>query len=133
MRPSKGAKGIVLAGMCCTANEILVRHGMPIAGNYLQQELALITGAVEAMVVDVQCIMENLANIAKCYHTKLITTNTRGARSTSGETVHIQFDEHHALEDAKRIVKTAIDNFQNRRAEVLIPKHKGKDGRRFQL
>jgi carbon-monoxide dehydrogenase catalytic subunit len=122
---SKGAKGIVLAGMCCTANEILVRHGMPIAGNYLQQELALITGAVEAMVVDVQCIMENLANIAKCYHTKLITTNPR-CKIASGETVHIQFDEHHALEDAKRIVKTAIDNFQNRRAEVLIPKHKEK-------
>jgi carbon-monoxide dehydrogenase catalytic subunit len=122
---SKGAKGIVLAGMCCTANEILVRHGMPIAGNYLQQELALITGAVDAMVVDVQCIMENLANIAKCYHTKLITTNTR-AKISSGETIHIQFDEHHALEDAKRIVKTAVDNFTNRKAEVIIPKQKEK-------
>jgi anaerobic carbon-monoxide dehydrogenase catalytic subunit len=122
---TKGAKGIVLAGMCCTANEILVRHGMPIAGNYLQQELALITGAVDAMVVDVQCIMENLANIAKCYHTKLITTNPR-CRIASGETLHIEFDEHHALEDAKRIVKTAIDNFPNRRAEVLIPKYKEK-------
>src|SRR4030043_58432 len=117
---SKGAKGIVLAGMCCTANEILVRHGMPIAGNYLQQELAIITGAVEAMVVDVQCIMENLANVPSCYHTKLITTNTR-AKIKSGDTVHIQFDEHHALEDAKRIVKTAIDNFTNRGAEVLNP------------
>jgi anaerobic carbon-monoxide dehydrogenase catalytic subunit len=122
---TKGAKGIVLAGMCCTANEILVRHGMPIAGNYLQQELAIITGAVDAMVVDVQCIMENLANVASCYHTKMITTNTR-AKIKSGETVHIQFDEHHALEDAKRIVKTAIDNFTNRGAEVLIPKQKEK-------
>jgi len=122
---SKGAKGIVLAGMCCTANEILVRHGMPIAGNYLQQELAIITGAVEAMVVDVQCIMENLANVAACYHTKLITTNTR-CKIASGDTIHIQFDEHHALEDAKRIVRTAIDNFPNRSADVLIPKEKEK-------
>jgi anaerobic carbon-monoxide dehydrogenase catalytic subunit len=122
---TKGAKGIVLAGMCCTANEILVRHGMPIAGNYLQQELAIITGAVDAMVVDVQCIMENLANVAACYHTKMITTNTR-AKIKSGDTVHIQFDEHHALEDAKRIVKTAIDNFTNRGAEVMIPKQKEK-------
>ncbi|MCB2189472.1 MAG: anaerobic carbon-monoxide dehydrogenase catalytic subunit [Deltaproteobacteria bacterium] len=119
----KGAKGIVLAGMCCTANEILVRHGMPIAGNFLQQELALITGAVDAMVVDVQCIMENLANVAGCYHTKLITTNPR-AMVESGETIHIEFDEHHALEDAKRIVKEAVDNFTNRRAEVIIPKAK---------
>ena len=50
---------------------------MPIAGNYLQQELAIITGAVDAMVVDVQCIMENLARVAACYHTKMITTNPR--------------------------------------------------------
>jgi len=120
---SKGAKGITLAGMCCTANEILVRHGMPIAGNYLQQELAIVTGAVDAMVVDVQCIMENIANVATCYHTKLITTNPR-AKMASGETVHIEFDEHHALEDAKEIVKTAVDNYPNRRSDILIPKDK---------
>ena len=122
---SKGAKGIVLAGMCCTANEILMRHGLPIAGNYLQQELAIVTGAVDAMVVDVQCIMENIANVAMCYHTKVITTNPR-AMMESGETVHIEFDEHHALEDAKKIVKVAVDNFTNRRAEVMIPSAKEK-------
>jgi carbon-monoxide dehydrogenase catalytic subunit len=120
---SKGAKGIVMAGMCCSANEILVRHGMPVAGNYLQQELALITGAVDAMVVDVQCIMENLANVAMCYHTKLITTNPR-CRIASGQTVHMPFDEHRAMETARNIIKMAIDNFPNRRAEVLIPKEK---------
>ncbi len=123
---TKGAKGIVLAGMCCTANEILVRHGMPIAGNYLQQELAIVTGALDAMVVDVQCIMENLANIAKCYHTKLITTNPR-CMIESGDTTHIEFDEHHALEDGKKIVKTAIDNFVNRRpGSIQIPSAKEK-------
>lgn len=122
---SKGAHGITLAGMCCTANEILVRHGLPIAGNYLQQELAIVTGAVDAMVVDVQCIMENIANVADCYHTKVITTNPR-AMIESGHTLHIEFDEHHALDDAKRIVKEAIDNFPNRRADVLIPNVKEK-------
>ncbi len=120
---SKGAAGITLAGMCCTANEILVRHGMPIAGNYLQQELAIITGAVDAMVVDVQCIMENIANVAECYHTKIITTNPR-AKMESGDTLHIEFDEHYALEDAKRIVREAIDNYPNRKSEVLIPTQK---------
>ncbi len=119
----KGAKGIILAGMCCTANEILVRHGLPIAGNYLQQELAIVTGAVDAMVVDVQCIMENIANVAQCYHTKIITTNPR-CMIESGDTIHIEFDEHTALEDAKRIVREAIDNFPNRRAEVMIPQAK---------
>jgi len=72
-----GAKGINLAGMCCSANEVLMRHGIPCAGNFLQQELALITGAVELMTVDVQCQMQGLANVAECFHTKLITTSDR--------------------------------------------------------
>ncbi len=119
----KGAKGIILSGMCCTANEVLMRHGLPIAGNYLQQELAIITGAVDAMVVDVQCIMESLANVAKCFHTKIITTNPR-AKIADPTTVHIEFDEHKALENAKEIVTAAIENFPNRSAEVMIPDEK---------
>ena len=116
----KGAKGIQLSGICCTANELLMRHGVPLAGNFLQQELAIVTGAVDAMVVDVQCIMENIANVAQCFHTKIITTNPR-AKIASGDTVHIEFDEHTAFEDAKKIVKTAIENFPNREKEVMIP------------
>ena len=117
---SKGAKGIQLGGICCTANEILQRHGVPPAGTFLQQELAIITGACDAMVVDIQCIFQNLANVAKCFHTKLITTHPI-ARMEQDNVMHIEFDEHHAMEDAKRIVNMAIDNFQNRGAEVMIP------------
>jgi carbon-monoxide dehydrogenase catalytic subunit len=117
---NKGAKGIQLAGMCCSANEILMRHGIPVAGNYLHQELGIITGAVDAMVVDVQCEMQALANVAKCYHTKLITTDPRAR--IEGETMHIPFDEHHAPDVARQIVREAIDNFPNRRSPVLIPK-----------
>jgi len=118
---SKGAKGINLAGMCCTANEILMRHGVPIAGNFLQQELAIVTGALEAIVVDVQCIMQGLVNVAQCYHTKVITTDPRA--HIQGAT-HIEFDEHNAIEIAKNIVKIAIDNFPNRGKNVQIPKQK---------
>ena len=120
---SKGAQGIQLGGICCTSNEILQRHGVPAAGTFLQQELPIITGACDAMVVDIQCIFQNLANVAKCFHTKLITTHPI-ARMEQDNVLHIEFDEHHAKEDAERIVKIAIDNFQNRRAEVMIPKHK---------
>jgi len=120
---SKGAKGIQLSGICCTANELLQRHGVPLCGTFLQQELAIITGAVDAMVVDIQCIMQNVANVAACFHTKLITTHPI-ARMEQDNVVHIEFDEHHALEDAEKIVRLAIDNFQNRRSEVMIPKQK---------
>lgn len=120
---SKGAKGIQLGGICCTGNEILQRHGVPPAGDYLMQELAVVTGACDAMVVDVQCVFQNLANVAKCFHTKLITTHPM-AKMEQENVIHIEFDEHHAMEDAKRIVKMAIDNFQNRGSDVMIPKLK---------
>jgi carbon-monoxide dehydrogenase catalytic subunit len=120
---TQGAKGIQLAGICCTANEILQRHGVPLCGTFLQQELAIVTGACDAMVVDIQCIFQNLANVAKCFHTLLITTHPI-ARMEQDNVLHIEFDEHHALEDARRIVRLAVDNFKNRKAEVMIPKHK---------
>ncbi len=120
---SKGANGIQLGGICCTANEILQRHGVPPAGNFLQQELVIVTGACDAMVVDVQCIFQNLANVAKCFHTKLITTHPI-AKMEQDNVIHIEFDEHHAMEDAKRILTMAIDNFQNRETEVDIPRQK---------
>ena len=119
----KGAKGIQLGGICCTANEILQRHGVPTAATFLQQELAIITGACDAMVVDIQCIMQNLANVAKCFHTKLITTHPI-AKMEQDNVMHIEFDEDYALEDAKRIVKLAIDNYENRGSDVVIPQHK---------
>ncbi|MFA6011356.1 MAG: anaerobic carbon-monoxide dehydrogenase catalytic subunit [Desulfobacteraceae bacterium] len=120
---TKGAKGIQLSGICCTANEILQRHGIPQAGTFLQQELAIITGACDAMVVDVQCIFQNLANVAKCFHTKLITTHPMG-KMEQDNVIHIEFDEHHAMEDAVKIVRLAIDNYEKRGAEVMIPKQK---------
>ena len=118
---SKGAKGINLAGMCCTANEILMRHGVPIAGNFLQQETAIVTGAVEAIVVDVQCIMQGLVDVASCFHTKIITTD---ARAKIEGALHMEFDERKATETARAIVKTAIDNFPNRGQNVRIPTQK---------
>ncbi|MFO7964383.1 MAG: anaerobic carbon-monoxide dehydrogenase catalytic subunit [Desulfobacterales bacterium] len=119
----QGAKGIQLSGICCTANEILQRHGVPLCGTFLQQEMAIITGACDAMVVDIQCIFQNLANVAKCFHTKLITTHPI-ARMEQENVIHVEFDEHHAIEDAKKIVKMAIENYNNRRSEVMIPKQK---------
>lgn len=112
-----GAKGVNLSGICCTANEILMRQGIPAAGNFLHQELAILTGSVEAMVVDVQCIMQALVGLARNFHTLVITTSPK-ARITGA--THIEFDEHHALTTAKEILRKAIDNYKNR-GETRIP------------
>jgi len=115
----KGAKGITVAGICCTANEILMRHGIPIAGNFLQQELALLTGAVELMVVDVQCLMPSLDSIADCFHTILVTTSPKGRMPGVR---HIEFREDRATQTAVQILETAIENFPNRKTEkVFVP------------
>ena len=115
---SKGAAGINLCGICCTANEILMRQGVAVAGNFLSQELALITGAVEAMVVDVQCIMQALGDLSSRFHTRLITTSPKA--DITGAT-HVEFDEHHALDIARKIVRMAVDNYPNRNGRVNIP------------
>ena len=106
-----GAKGVQLSGICCTANEVLIRQGIPAAGNFLHQELSILTGAVEAMVVDVQCIMQALVDLASNFHTQIITTSPKVR--IKGAT-HIEFDEHKALTIAKQILKSAIDNYKNR-------------------
>ena len=117
-----GAKGINVAGICCTANELLMRHGVPIAGNFLSQELAIATGSVEMMAVDVQCIMQGLSEIAKCFHTRLITTADK-AKMVGVE--HVEMEEKTALKTAKKLVKTAIENYANR-GKVNIPGEKQK-------
>ena len=114
---ASGANGINLSGICCTANEILMRQGIPAAGNFLHQELAILTGSVEAMVVDVQCIMQALVDLASNFHTQVITTSPKVKIKGA---VHIEFDEHKALTIAKEILRTAIDNYKNR-GETQIP------------
>jgi carbon-monoxide dehydrogenase catalytic subunit len=94
-----------------------MRQGIPAAGNFLQQELAILTGAVEAMVVDVQCIMQALVGLAANFHTQVITTSPKVKIKGA---VHIEFNEHKALTIAKDILRTAIDNYKNR-GEIQIP------------
>jgi len=119
MAKDKGAEGINIAGMCCTANEILMRHGIPVAGNFLQQELAIMTGAVEVMLVDVQCIMPALGSLSGCFHTRLITTSPK-CKIAGAE--HIEFHEDRAVEIAREIIKIGIENFKNRKGKTSVPK-----------
>ncbi|MCF8095915.1 MAG: anaerobic carbon-monoxide dehydrogenase catalytic subunit [Desulfobacteraceae bacterium] len=114
---SRGAKGINLCGVCCTGNELLMRHGIPMAGNHLMTELIIATGAVEMMIVDYQCIMPSLGKVASCYHTKMISTSDK-ARFPGME--HMEFHPDNAREKAYEVVKNAVENFGNR-GEVYIP------------
>ncbi|MBW2100825.1 MAG: anaerobic carbon-monoxide dehydrogenase catalytic subunit [Deltaproteobacteria bacterium] len=108
---AKGAKGINLAGMCCTGNELLMRKSIPVAGNMLNQELALASGAVDVMVVDYQCIFPSIAQTASCYHSKIISTSEK---SKVPGAIHLEFHPETASDTAKKIIETAIENYSNR-------------------
>jgi carbon-monoxide dehydrogenase catalytic subunit len=121
-----GAKGIQLSGICCTANEVLMRNGVPIATSYMAQELAIATGAVDVMVVDVQCIMPGLRNVCECFNTKLVTTM---AISKIPGSYHFAFDESRAVESARGIIRLAIETFKVRKASgrpTQVPQIKNK-------
>ena len=121
---SMGAKGITVSGVCCTSNEVAMRRGVPMAGNFLQQENVVLTGACEAIVVDVQCIFPALGPLSKCFHTKFITTSPIAQMPDSD---YIRFDVGTAAEKAKEIVKLACENFKNRKPDlVYIPDMKQK-------
>ncbi len=126
---AKGAgaeKGINIVGICCTGNEVMIRHGVPLATNYLSQEMAILTGALDAMVVDVQCIMPSLPQIGNCFHTEVITTmdenKMQGAR-------HISFHEENAVETAREVIQCAINAYTRRDPnKVNIPQYQTDSG-----
>ncbi len=118
---TKGANGINVVGICCTANEVLMRQGVAPIGNFLSQEMAIMTGAVELMVVDIQCIMQSLGELAKKYHTKLVTSSPKAKIPGA---IHMEFDDINGVTLAREIIKTAIDNFTNRKEKVCIPEIK---------
>ncbi len=114
-----GANGINLCGMCCSGAEVLARHGVPHAGNFMSTEAVIATGAVDAMAVDVQCIKQALSTLSECYGTKFITTNPRAHIEGA---IHIEFEEHNPSECAQQIVEMAIERFKSRPERIVIPR-----------
>jgi carbon-monoxide dehydrogenase catalytic subunit len=114
-----GAKGVNLVGLCCTGNELLMRKGIPMAGNHFNQELVITTGALEAMIIDYQCIFPSLPRTASCFHTKIVSTSEKSKVVGS---YYYDFKPENAYETAKAILKMAVTNFPNRIPEkVIIP------------
>ena len=125
MRPEAeavGARGVKCMGICCTGNEVLMRQGIPLLTNFLSQELPIMTGAIDAMVVDVQCIMPGVRAVAECYHNRIITTMSH-SKITGAH--HVEFTEDRAMEKAREIIHLAIEGYKERLPDRIdIPKLK---------
>jgi carbon-monoxide dehydrogenase catalytic subunit len=119
---SAGASDINMVGICCTGNEVMMRHGIPSCTHSVSQEMAIMTGALDAMVVDYQCIMPSLVNVAECMGTTIVTT--MDMCKITGAT-HVEFSEEAAAEKAKEAIDIAIENFTRRKNNgVTIPEIK---------
>ncbi|MGQ9586934.1 MAG: acetyl-CoA decarbonylase/synthase complex subunit alpha/beta [Thermoplasmata archaeon] len=106
-----GAEGFNIIGICCTGNEILMRKGIPIAANVLSQELVLLSGLLDAMVLDYQCFMPSLSVLCNCTHTRLISTED--VARLVGDT-HIEFTPERAKASAKEVLLMAAEAFKKR-------------------
>lgn len=124
MAEEAGAAGIVVGGMCCTGHEALARHGVPAVTGSMGQELVLGTGAVDALVVDMQCVLPGIRDVADCFGTEIVTT-CRSNRIPGA--THVPFDPEHPEsldEDALLVARLAIEAFSARdRTKIHIPAH----------
>ena len=92
---------------------------MPLATNAASQEIAILTGAIDAMVVDVQCIMPSLADICECFHTRLVTTMSI---ARIPKAMHVEFEPETANETAAEIISVGIEAYRQRNPQkVDIP------------
>ncbi|MFC1853128.1 anaerobic carbon-monoxide dehydrogenase catalytic subunit [candidate division CSSED10-310 bacterium] len=111
----RGAEDINIAGICCTASELLMRKGIPVAGSFLQQELALMTRAVDLMLVNYQCVMPSLANFARCFQSYIFTTSPK-ALFPGIEYVDV---ESNPDQEAEKLINLAIDAFEKRKNKAV--------------
>jgi carbon-monoxide dehydrogenase catalytic subunit len=123
MATDAGSKGLNIVGMCCSGLEGMSRHGIPHAGNFSSTEAVLVTGAVDAMCVDIQCIKQDLKKVADFYDTPLITTNYRAKIEGA---LHIQLEELDPLKCTDDILIKAITRYKTRKMPVQIPQNTSK-------
>ncbi len=112
---SGASKGINVVGICCTGNEVLMRRGIPLAANYLSQELAITTGALDAVVVDYQCVMPGIGTVADCFQTRVFTTMENAKLEPKESVKHMPFKPENARETAMSILREAIYAYKKRK------------------
>lgn len=122
---SVGAAGIKFYGSVCEGQSLLNIAGeysdvyAGPAGNLIQQELILATGAIDVLFFDFNCVLPSLVDVAKRYHTKLISTD-KVVRQR--ETERLEYEPDQAKKIAIKILNEAIEAF-TKREKTNIPEN----------
>lgn len=125
-----GATGIDVHGSMCTGQELMQRQTTTAqgfksqTGNWLHQEYTVATGAVDLVMMDMNCSIPGLKEVADKFHTKLVSVD-RILRMAGVEDC-VDYQPEKAAEQAVELVKMAIEAYKKRGDDIFIPKNKSK-------
>ncbi len=125
-----GATGIALHGSMCVGQELMQRQKTSAqgfasqTGNWINQEYLVATGAVDLLMMDMNCSIPGLKDVADRFHTKLVSVDR--ILRMAGVVDHVDYEPEKAAEQAKELVRMAIETYKKRGKDILIPKYKAK-------
>jgi len=111
-----GADGFDFYGICCSGQELLARHGVPSVTGILGQEFALATGALDALVVDLQCVLPAIMPVAREKGTIVVTTHDSNRLEGA---VHMPAEPGTLPQAARKILGLACDAHRRRVGTVM--------------
>ncbi|RLI76096.1 carbon-monoxide dehydrogenase catalytic subunit [Archaeoglobales archaeon] len=110
-----GAKGLRIIGFIETGQELIQRFDSPvfagIVGNWIVQEFALATGAVDVFAADMNCALPSLSEYQR-YGVKIVPVS-RLVR-LRGIDEGLDYEPEKVEEIAKELIDMAIENFKQR-------------------
>jgi carbon-monoxide dehydrogenase catalytic subunit len=115
-----GAKGIHIVGSIETGQELMQRYAcddvfVGLTGNWINQEYALATGAVDLFAMDMNCSVPNLKEYADKYGTTLVSVSRLVA--IPGVEKRIDYLPEKVEQQALELIDLAIENFKHRRGK----------------
>jgi len=123
-----GAEGIKVYGSMCTGQELMQRSDSSAKGfagqlgNWITQEYMVATGAVDLVMMDMNCSIPGLKTTADRFHTKLVSVDR--VLRMEGVEDRIDYEPEKVEEQAKELIKLAIETYKNRGEDIHIPEYK---------
>jgi len=125
-----GASGIDVHGSMCTGQELMQRQTTSAqgfksqTGNWLHQEYTVATGAIDLVMMDMNCSIPGLKEVADRFHTRLVSVDR--ILRMAGVEDHLDYEPEKVADQAKELVKMAIEAYKKRGDDTFLPKYKSR-------
>jgi carbon-monoxide dehydrogenase catalytic subunit len=123
MARQAGARGLRIIGSTETGQELMQRTEaddvfLGCIGNWIMQEYALATGAVDVFAMDMNCSVPTLGELAEKYGTTLVAVSD--LIGVPGTHHRIEYQPDHVSEQAWEIIRLAVENFKRRQGRAAM-------------